>query len=53
MAQIWTEQSGKLIATLQETQTIVVPLPVDAVYLPLDTSGVTIQLISGSLPLMS
>ena len=50
MAQIWTEQSGKLIATLQETQTIVVPLPVDAAYLPLDTSGVTIQLISGKLP---
>jgi len=50
MAQIWTEQSGKLIATLQETQTTVVSLPIDAGYLPIETSGLTIQLISGSLP---
>ena len=50
MAQIWTEQSGKLLATIQETQTIVISLPISGGYLPLDTSGVTVQLISGNLP---
>src|SRR5210317_1774022 len=50
MAQIWTEQSGKLLATIQETQTTVLSLPISGDYLPLATSGLTIQLISGNLP---
>ena len=50
MAQIWTEKTGKILATIQETQTISIALPIDSAYLPLDTSGLTISLISGSLP---
>ena len=50
MAQIWTEQSGKLLATIQETQTTVLSLPISGDYLPLTTSGLTIQLISGNFP---
>jgi len=50
MAQIWTEQSGKLLATLQETNTTTVSLPISGEYLPLDSSGLTVALISGNLP---
>ena len=39
---IWTERSGKKLATLQERVTTTVALPVDA--------GATVSIISGSLP---
>jgi len=50
MSNIWTVQTGTQIADIQESQTTVINLPVDSDYLPLETSGLTLQIISGSVP---
>ena len=50
MAEVWTVRSGTQLADIQETQTTVINLPVSGDYLPLETSGLTIQVISGDVP---
>lgn len=50
MAEVWTAKSGDTIAAIEEQKTIRIPLPINGVYLPIDSSGITLQLISGTLP---
>lgn len=50
MSEVWTSRSGSVLASIEEQQTISIALPINGVHLPLSSTGVTIQLISGSLP---
>ena len=50
MADFWTIPSDKTIATIEERKTVRLNLPINGRYLPLDTSGMTITVISGTIP---
>jgi len=50
MADFWTIPSDKTIATIEERKTVRLNLPINGRYLPLSTSGMTITVISGSVP---
>lgn len=50
MADFWTIPSDKTIATIEERKTVRLNLPINGRYLPLSTSGMTITVISGTIP---
>lgn len=50
MADFWTLQSDKTIATIEERITTSLALPANGRYLPMATSGMTIAVISGTIP---
>ena len=50
MADFWTIRSDKTIATIEERTTVRLSLPLNGRYLPLATSGMTVTVISGTIP---
>lgn len=50
MADFWTIPSDRTIATIEERVTVRLSLPLNGRYLPLSTSGMTVTIISGTIP---
>jgi len=50
MADFWTLQSEKTLATIEERKTLTIALPLNGRYLPLESTGMTISVIAGEVP---